>query len=104
MVAGAVEEDLGFVFEAAKGAGVDDAVAVALEFGAPGGGGFGMDAAAGLGAKLGVGGERLAFALFELLSGTRHGKAPAGISWPGVPGRRCRAVRRGGGWRPRSGC
>ncbi len=36
MVAGAVEEDLGLVFEPAEGAAVDDPVAVALEDGAEG--------------------------------------------------------------------
>ena len=35
VVAGAVEEDLGFVFEAAEGGRVDDARGVALEFRAP---------------------------------------------------------------------
>ena len=48
MVAGAVEENLGLVFQAAKGAGVDDAVAVALVFGAPQGAAVRMNAAAGL--------------------------------------------------------
>ena len=41
MIAGAVEEDLGLVFQAAEGAGMDDAVAVALVFGAPQGRGSG---------------------------------------------------------------
>lgn len=35
MIAGAIEEDLGFVFEAAEGAGMDDAIAITLVMGAP---------------------------------------------------------------------
>ena len=72
MVAGAVKENLGFIFEAAKGAGMDDAVAVALVMGAPFGWRFVVDAAAGGGAELGVRGEELPFALFEFGTRDRH--------------------------------
>ena len=72
VVAGAVEEDLGLVFEAAEGARVDDAVAVALVFGAPIGRRFGVPAAAGIGAELGIGSEELTFELFEFLSRAGH--------------------------------
>ncbi len=74
VVAGAVEEDLGFVFEAAEGAGVDDAVAVALEMGAPVGGVFGVLAAAGLVAELGVRRAGGVLAGFQFEAGARHGK------------------------------
>ena len=47
MIAGAVEENLRLVFQAAKGARVDHAVAVALVFRAPQGRRFGMDPARG---------------------------------------------------------
>ena len=89
MVAGAVEEDLGLVFQAAKGARVDDAVAVALVFGAPQRGRFRMNPAARIGAELGVRGQSLAFPFFELFSGTRHvGRAVGSVassSWTEKP-------------------
>src|SRR5580704_11000133 len=73
MIAAAVEEDLRLVFEPAKGARVNDTVAVALVLGAPFGGRFGIDAPARVGAELGVGSEILAFDLFEVLAGAGHG-------------------------------
>ena len=48
MIARAVEENLRLVFQAAKGARVDDAVAVALEFGAPQGRRFGVKRGRGI--------------------------------------------------------
>ena len=73
VIAGAVEKNLRLVFEPAKGARMDDAVAVALVMGAPGGRRFGMFAAAGVAAELGIGRENLAFDLFQFLAGARHG-------------------------------
>ena len=63
-------------FQAAKGVRAGDAVPVALVFRAAQGRRFVMNPAAGIGAELGVGGERLALALFELFSGTRHLQRP----------------------------
>src|ERR1051325_748924 len=74
MVAGAVEEDLGFVFEPAEGARMDDAVAIALVLSAPFGGRFDMFASARIAAELRVRRERLAFDLFQFLPGARHGR------------------------------
>lgn len=56
-VALVVHEHLGLVFEAAEGRRMDDAVAVALEFGARGGRRLGMAAAARVRGMGGVGGE-----------------------------------------------
>jgi hypothetical protein len=80
MIAGAIEKDLGFVFKPAEGAGVDDAVAVTLIFGAPQRGWFGMGAPAALGAELGVGGESLALPFLKLFSGTGHEKIVGRVS------------------------
>src|ERR1700761_7703138 len=79
MIAGAIEEDLRFVFKAAESARMNDAVAVALEIGAPKRRGFFVNAAATFGAKLGVGSERTAFPFLQFLSGTRHEEARASI-------------------------
>src|SRR5690606_8424030 len=58
VVAFVVDEDLGLVDEAAEGRGVDDAVAVALELVAIGGGRLGISPAARFGVVGGVRGER----------------------------------------------
>jgi hypothetical protein len=72
MVSGAVEKDLRFVFQPAKGARVNHAVAITLEFGAPGGRRLGKNAAARFGAELGVGGKGLPLSLFEFFFGAGH--------------------------------
>lgn len=72
MIPCAVEEDLGFIFETAKGAGMDDAGAVALEFGAVGVGRFLVFASGGKAGFLGVGSEGGDFHAFEILSGAEH--------------------------------
>lgn len=74
VITGAVEENLGFIFEAAKGAGMDHAVAVALVLGAPLGRGFVIFAAASVGAELRVGREDFALDLFEFNARARHGR------------------------------
>jgi hypothetical protein len=80
VIAGSVEEDLGFILEAAKGAGMNDAVAVALILGAPFGGGFVVFAAARVGAELRVRREILALDLFEFKTGARHWEKVGGES------------------------
>jgi hypothetical protein len=72
VVAGAVEENLSFVFETAKSAGMDHPVTVALVLGAPLRRGFGVFAAARSRAELGVGGEIAAFEFLQLGSGAGH--------------------------------
>ena len=74
MVASAVEENLGLVFEAAEGARVDDAVPVALIMRAPLGRGLVMLATARVGAELGVGCQDEALASLEFGEGTGHGR------------------------------
>src|SRR5439155_9155728 len=73
MVASAVEEDLRFVFEPAKRARVNDAVAVALIMCAPVGRLFGVFASSGVGAELGVRREALAFELLQVFARPGHG-------------------------------
>src|SRR6185437_2167640 len=82
MIAGAIEKDLGFVFEAAEGARMDDAVAVALILGPPRGRGFAEFAAARIGAVLGVRRKDAAFDFLQFKARARHGgkvgrKAPS---------------------------
>ena len=72
MIAGAIEENLGLIFEAAEGAGMNDAIAVALVMGAPFGRVFLVAAAAGVGAELRVGREVATFAFFKFLACDRH--------------------------------
>ena len=64
-VAAIVGENLGFIGEAAEGAGVDNAVAVALEGGAPGVFVAGVIAAAGVSGAHGPGGQVTIFPLFD---------------------------------------
>src|SRR5256886_9890859 len=73
MVAAAVQEDLGFIFEPAKGARVNDAIAVALIMCAPVGRFFGVFASAGVGAELRVRREDLAFQLLQFFARAGHG-------------------------------
>lgn len=94
MITGAIEEDLSFVFEAAEGAGMDDAIAIALVMGAPFRGFLWIFAAAGVGAELRAGGEGIAFALFEAEAGAGHGQGMSGSG--GVGGSKiCFMVRNG---------
>ncbi len=72
MVARAVEEDLGLVLEAAEGAAVDDAVAVALEVEAEAVLVLGVLAATGAGAVLGVGRKVAGLTPFQIKTATRH--------------------------------
>ena len=99
VVAGAVEEDLGLVFEPAEGARVDDAVAVALVLGSPVGGRLGIAAAARVGAELGEWGEPLALVLLEFVAGAGHGRMgnAAGLRRGATRGRGCPANRTSGG-------
>ena len=73
VVAGAVEKYLRLIFQAAKCARMDDAVAIALIMGAPFGRRFVMNASASIGAELGVGSEELPFALLQFNPSHRHG-------------------------------
>ena len=72
MIAGAVEKNLGFVFEPAEGARMDDAVAVALVLGAPFGRRFLVLSPARIGAELRVGRQDLALDFFQFSSRARH--------------------------------
>src|SRR5271167_4746319 len=72
MVAGAVEEDLRLVLEAAEGAAVDDAVAVALEIEAEAVLVLGMNTAARSRAALGIGREVAGLASFQVKTASRH--------------------------------
>src|ERR1035437_2997908 len=72
MVAAAVEKNLRLVFESAKGAGMNDAVAVALIMRAPFGRDFLVFTAASVAAELRVGRENLAFDLFKFLTSAGH--------------------------------
>ena len=73
VVAGAVEKDLGLVFQPAEGAGMNHAIAVALVLGAPKRRRLVIIAPAGVAAELRVRRENLPFDLFEFLSRARHG-------------------------------
>ena len=72
VVPGAIKEDLGFVFEAAEGAGVNHPVAVPLIMRAPFGRRFPVLAPARVGAELGIRGQALAFEQFQFLSCAGH--------------------------------
>ena len=72
MVAAAVEEDLGLVFEAAERAAVDDAVAVALEVETEAMLVLGKFAAPGGGAVLGVRREVARLASLQIKTAARH--------------------------------
>src|SRR5437870_601428 len=72
MIAGAVEKDLRFVFQASKRAGMDYAIPIPLVFSAPFGRRLAVLAPAGVGAELGVRGEVLLFELLEFLSRAGH--------------------------------
>src|SRR5258708_29483473 len=74
MIAGAIEKNLRLVFEAAEGARMDDAVAVALIMRAPNGGQFGKFASPHVTAELRVMRKDLTFDLFQFLSRAGHGK------------------------------
>src|SRR5260221_14532529 len=114
VVAGAVQENLGFVFQAAEGARVDDAVAVALVLRAPFRRRLGIFSPARIGAELGEGREDFAFELFEVLARAGHANqlmrdgcavgepcdGPPPIWFPTVRGRKFRAIQTTGGWSP----
>lgn len=68
----AVEKDLSLVLQPAKSTRVDDPVAIALIFSAPGRREFGVGAAARVGAHLNVGRADSAFDPFQLFSRARH--------------------------------
>jgi len=72
MVAAAVEENLGFVLETAKGAAMNNAVAVPLEDGTELVLILVMLAIAGEGAALRIRGKMARLILFEIGTGTRH--------------------------------
>ena len=95
VVTGAVEEDLGFVFEAAEGGGVDDAGDVALVFAAPAVGGLRVEASACGGGFLREGSEGLVLVTLDVFAGAEEGHVSRGVArWLG---------RRGGAWRGRRG-
>src|ERR1051326_5306809 len=86
VIAGSVEEDLGFVFQPAKGPGMNDPVPVALIMGAPFRRLFRVFSATSLGAKLGVRSQKLLFPLLQFLAGAGHEASFwAGKSGPEVP-------------------
>jgi hypothetical protein len=72
MIAGAVEKNLGFVFEPAKSAGMNHAIAVALVLSAPQGRFLRMPASPAVTAELRERRERAAFDVFKFLTKTRH--------------------------------
>jgi hypothetical protein len=78
MIARAVEENLRLVFQPAKGARMDDAVAVALIFSAPQRRRLRDDATAGFAAQLRVGRQDLPLPLLKFFLGTRHGRDSVG--------------------------
>ena len=114
MVAGAVEKDLGLVFQPSKRPRVDDAVAVALVMRPPVGRFLRVFAAARVGAELGVASQILPLQLFEFFSraghesnserGARNGPSGALVNLPAVPARARLSAQTTGGWRPQSGC
>jgi hypothetical protein len=73
VVAGAVEKDLGLIFEAAEGARVNHPVTVPLVMRAPFGRCFMVLAPARVGAELGIRGQALAFECLQFLSRAGHG-------------------------------
>ena len=93
----AAKKHLCLVLQSAKGARMDNAVAIALKLGAPLGRFLGVVASAGVGAKLRVGGECVAFAGLEFCTvGGHPGSVKRGSSREGILWIR-RAVRRRGG-------
>jgi hypothetical protein len=72
MVASAIQEHLGFVFEATKRSRVDYPVTVSLIMGAPFGRLLRVFAVTCLGAELGVGRQYGPLAFFKFLPGARH--------------------------------
>src|SRR5581483_8585329 len=99
MVAGAVEKNLCLVFEPAKGARMNDAVAVTLILCAPFGRRFGKFASTGVAAKLRKRSERFSFDLFEFLSRARHE-----INSLAIPELKFRAIQTAGEWCLQSNC
>ena len=81
MVARAVEEDLRLVFEPAERAAVDDAVAVALEFGTQRVFRLGECASARVGGLLRVGREGFVLKLFQFDAVARHDWAGSVANW-----------------------
>ncbi len=68
-----VQGELGFIFERAEGGTVNDAFAIALEFGAEIVGRFGVFAAEAVFALAGVATEKSGFSFFPVFTGTdRH--------------------------------
>jgi len=72
MVPGAIEKNLRFILETAKGAGMDYPVAIALVVGPPIGRRFLINTAAGVRTELGVGRQQRSLASFEFLARARH--------------------------------
>src|SRR5581483_130675 len=87
MIACSIEKDLGFVFQAAKGPGMNDAIAITLKVRPPLGRLFAVFAATRVAAQLSVRGKALALKLFQLFSRARHGQVNA-------EGRKPKAERR----------
>jgi|ERR1044071_506749 hypothetical protein len=75
MISGAVEKYLGFVFETTEGAGMNDAIAIALVFSAKLGWRLRVIATSGIGAELSIRRQGLLFDLFEFLERAGHEKA-----------------------------
>ena len=73
MVAGAVEKDLGFVFETAKGGRMDDAGNVALVFAAPAVRRLRVETSAGGRGFLGEGREVFIFLALDIFAGAEEG-------------------------------
>src|SRR5437773_338471 len=114
MVACAVQENLRLVFEPAKRARVNDAVAVALVLCPPVGGFFRIFTAASVRAELGVRREALPLQLFQFFAGaghdsnsecgTRNRGVSAAIKSAATPARKLPSARTTAGSRLRSNC
>ena len=72
MIAGAIEENLGFVLQAAESAGMNYAIAVALKLSAPERLRLAEGSPSRISTTLSVWSERLPLPLLEFLPGTRH--------------------------------
>jgi hypothetical protein len=72
MIAHPVEKNLRLVFQTAKGACVNDAVAISLKLSSPGRRRLRKQPSARLGAQLGVRGEKLPLSSFQFYLGAGH--------------------------------
>ncbi len=99
VIARAVQENLGLVFEPAEGARVDDTVTIPLVLGAPVRRGFAVFSAAAFRAELGVRGEQTLLNLFEFLACARHDSVGSSHCSEPAPGMQSGAESGGGTFR-----